>query len=88
MPRNGGTASVGRRPMWDETVVGAVGDETPVEVRWSMPMSSAPICRTAVYVTRSYGGVGGGSREGFPYRNWALGGTKRKSVVFVTTHAI
>jgi len=25
------------------------------------------ICRTAVYVTRSYGGVGGGSREASPY---------------------
>jgi hypothetical protein len=30
-----------------------------------------PICRTAVYVTRSYGGVGGGSREVFPYPEWA-----------------
>jgi hypothetical protein len=25
------------------------------------------LCRTAVYVTRSYGGVGGGGREVFPY---------------------
>ena len=25
------------------------------------------ICRTAVYVTRTYGGVGGGDREVFPY---------------------
>jgi hypothetical protein len=29
------------------------------------------ICRTAVYVTRSYGGVGGGGREAFPYPEWA-----------------
>ena len=72
LPRNGGSASVGRRPIWDETVVGAVGDETPVKARWLMPLSSYPICRTAVYVTRSYGGVGGGSREVFPYPEWAL----------------
>ena len=25
------------------------------------------ICRTAVYVTRTHGGVGGGGREAFPY---------------------
>ena len=25
------------------------------------------ICRTAVYVTRTHGGVGGGSREASPY---------------------
>ena len=29
------------------------------------------ICRTAVYVTRLYGGVGGGSREASPYPKWA-----------------
>ena len=59
LPRNVGTASVGRRRIWDETAVGAVGKETPVEARRLMLLSSDLICRTAVYVTRSYGGVGG-----------------------------
>ena len=30
-------------------------------------MSLDLICRTAVYVTRTHGGVGGGSREASPY---------------------
>ena len=29
------------------------------------------ICRTAVYVIRTHGGVGGGHREVFPYTDWA-----------------
>ena len=31
----------------------------------TMPLDS--ICRTAVYVIRMHGGVGGGGREVFPY---------------------
>jgi hypothetical protein len=30
------------------------------------------ICRTAGYVTRMSGGVGGGGREVFPYPDWAI----------------
>ena len=30
-------------------------------------MTPAYFHRTAVYVTRTHGGVGGGSREAFPY---------------------
>ncbi len=71
MPRNDGNASgesMGREPSgWDETDVGAVGDDAPVGVRRRYAMHIASICRTAVYVTRSYGGVGGGSREASPY---------------------
>ena len=33
------------------------------------PGALAPICRTAVYVTRSYGGLGGGGREVSPIPN-------------------
>ena len=33
------------------------------------------ICRTAVYVIRTHGGVGGGHREVFPYPDWAGGET-------------
>jgi len=36
---------------------------------WPEPLDW--FCRTAVYVTRSYGGVGGGGREVFPYPKWA-----------------
>jgi hypothetical protein len=59
LPRKDGIASVGRRPLWDEPVVGAVRDEAPVEASRLLLLSSDLICRTAVYVIRSYGGVGG-----------------------------
>ena len=62
MPRNSGIASD-----QDETEVGAVGDDAPVGVQRRDALHIDPICRTAVYVTRSYGGVGGGSREASPY---------------------
>ena len=58
---------------WDETEVGAVGDDAPVGVRGQYALHIDSIRRTAVYVTqpkdatRSYGGVGGGSREASPY---------------------
>ena len=71
MPRNDGTASgesAGRKPGgWDDAGVGAAGDDAPVGVqeRYALPID--PICRTAVYVTRMHGGVGGGSREASPY---------------------
>ena len=71
MPRNDGTASgepTGRKPDgWDEADVGAVGDDAPVGVHGRRAVHIDSICRTAVYVTRSYGGVGGGSREASPY---------------------
>ena len=71
MPRNSGIASgesTGRKPGgWDETVVGAVGNDARVGVQGRSALPIDSICRTAVYVTRSYGGVGGGSREAFPY---------------------
>ena len=71
MPRNNGIASgesAGRKlGGWDETEVGAVGKDAPVGVRGQSALHNDSICRTAVYVTRSYGGVGGGDREVFPY---------------------
>ena len=71
MPRNSGTASgkaTGRKlGGWDETDVGAVGDDAPVGVQGQYALPIDSICRTAVYVTRSYGVVGGGSREASPY---------------------
>ena len=75
MPRNSGTASgesTGRKlGGWDETDVGAAGDDAPVGVQGQSALHIDSICRTAVYVTRSYGGVGGGSREASPYPEWA-----------------
>jgi hypothetical protein len=67
--------SRGREPAgWDESGIGAVRDDAPVDalvatasLRHNGCMRTDPICRTAVYVTRSYGGVGGGRREAFPY---------------------
>ena len=71
MPRNSGIAfgeSIGRKPDgWNETDVGAVGNDAPVGVQGRYDLHVDSICRTAVYVTRSYGGVGGGSREASPY---------------------
>jgi hypothetical protein len=52
---------------WDEADVGAAREDAPVGVRRFVLSHVDPICRTAVYVTRSYGGVGGGSREASPY---------------------
>ena len=58
--------------VWDETAVGAARDDAPVSVQGGC-YSEHPdsICRTAVYVTRMHGGVGGGHREVFPYPEWA-----------------
>ena len=71
MPRNDGIASgesTGRKPGgWDETDVGAAGNDAPVVVHGRYAMHMDLICRTAVYETRLYGGVGGGSREASPY---------------------
>jgi hypothetical protein len=59
---------MGRKPGgWDEADVGAAGKDAPVGVNRRSAMHIDSICRTAVYVTRSYGGVGGGSREASPY---------------------
>ena len=76
MPRNDGTASgepTGRKPGgWDEANVGAVGNDAPVGVQGRSALHIDLICRTAVYVTRSYGGVGGGSREAFSLSRMGL----------------
>jgi len=66
LPRNGCTASD-----QDEAAVGATGEEASV-VRHGAAGKLGhhavdSICRTAVYVTRTHGGVGGGGREVFPY---------------------
>jgi hypothetical protein len=59
---------MGRKPDgWDEADVGAAGDDAPVGVQGWYTLLMNSIYRTAVYVTRSYGGVGGGSREASPY---------------------
>ena len=56
---------------WDEIVVGAAGNEASVDMCGAGgklgTMQFDLICRTAVYVTRTHGGVGGGGREVFPY---------------------
>ena len=54
---------------WDEIEVGSTGGDAPVSVCHSLMQRthSDLICRTAVYVTRTHGGVGGGSREASPY---------------------
>ena len=78
MPRKTTTAfgeSRGRMPTgWNESGIGAARNDAPVDLcaatvpfRHNSRMRIDSICRTAVYVTRSYGGVGGGSREAFPY---------------------
>ena len=64
----------GIRP--DEHELGADRDEAPVcrprnlglLQRLATRLSDA-ICRTAVYVTHSHGGVGGGSREASPHHD-------------------
>ena len=76
MPRNDGTASgepMGRKPGGrDEADVGAVGNDAPVGVQGRYALHIDSFCRTAVYVTRSYGGVGGRSREASPYPECAF----------------
>ena len=71
MPRNSGNASgesMGRKLCgWDETDVGAVANDASVGVQGRYALHVDSICRTAVYVIRSYGGVGGRSREASPY---------------------
>ena len=71
MPRNDGTASgesMGRKPGgWDEADVGAAGDDALVGVHGRYAVHIDSICRTAVYVPRMHGGVGGGHREVSPY---------------------
>ena len=71
MSKNNGMASgesVGHEPSdWGETGVGAAGGDAPVGLPRQFKAQADPICRTAVYVTRTHGGVGGGSREASPY---------------------
>jgi hypothetical protein len=50
---------------------GAARGDAPVGMHGRSAVRPDLICRTAVYVTRSYGGVGGGGREAFPYPKWA-----------------
>jgi hypothetical protein len=50
-----GHASVGHLPLWDETDLGETKEDALVNGR-----AVNSLCRTAVYVTRTYGGVGGG----------------------------
>ncbi len=62
----------GRKPYgWGEATVGATEEEASVERRGDGDklsiMLNDLICRTAGYVTRTSGGVGGGSREASPY---------------------
>lgn len=54
LSRSRSHASVGQYglPLWDETVTGEAKGDASVKI-------VDPICRTAVYVTRMYGGVGG-----------------------------
>ena len=85
MPRDDGNASgepTGRKPGgWDEADVGAAGDDAPVGVHGRYDMHIDLICRTAVYVTRLYGGVGGGRREASPYPEFCQVRVVRTAVV-------
>ena len=75
MPRNEGTAS--GEPRGASLVAGMKPTLALREMslrlncRWVVvrcrPMHFDLICRTAGYVTRTSGGVGGGGREAFPY---------------------
>jgi len=64
-----------RKPArWDEGGIGAARNDAPVMRVQLLSRSGTmdacvltAICRTAVYVTRSYGGVGRGSRKAFPH---------------------
>jgi hypothetical protein len=68
---NASGESVGRKPGgWDEIEVGAVKRDAPVGVQRWFALHIDLICRTAVYVTRMCGGVGGGSREASPYPDY------------------
>ena len=72
MPRNDVIASGEsrrRKPLgWDENAVGAVRNDAPVgRLRHNVPSRVDLICRTAVYVTRTHGGVGGRGREPSSY---------------------
>ena len=88
MPRNDGTASgepTGRKPGgWDEANVGAVGNDAPVGVQGRSALHIDLICRTAVYVTRSYGGVGGGAVRLLPIPN----GTNDPAIVPDKRHQV
>ena len=74
MPRIGGIASgesrVRKHAGWDETAGGAAYSDAPVDthgaassIRRSGSKRADSICRTAGYVTRMSGGVGGRGRE-------------------------
>ena len=52
---------------WDEADVGTARIDAPVGLRQFVGSQVDSIGRTAVYVTRMHGGVGGGSREASPY---------------------
>lgn len=73
MSWNNGTASGApterRLGGWDKIGVGLTGADALVGAyQWLMPLIRYDtICRTAVYVTLTYGGVGGGRREVSPY---------------------
>ena len=75
-PGNGGRASgesMGRMFCgWDEADVGAVREDAPVGVRRLALPHGDSICRTAGYVTRWYGGVGGGAVRLLPIPNRRL----------------
>lgn len=77
LPRNEGTASgepTRRKPGgWDETVVGAARNDAPVGAFRRYARHADLICRTAVYVTRTHGGVGGGTVRCLPIPFGALG---------------
>jgi hypothetical protein len=89
--------SAGRKPGgWDEIEVGEVRKDAPVGVHRQFALHVDLICRTAVYVTRSYGGVGGGGREAFPYpigrlaqgAAWSNELMTRTSICTTTPHQI
>ena len=85
MPRNTTIASGesrGRKPEgWDEGGIGAARNDAPVDacaatelIRHNARMRINSICRTAVYVIRMPGGVGGGHRKVSPYPDSRLKG--------------
>ena len=89
LDRNGDTASgePTERKLcgWDEIEVGSTGGDAPVSVCHSLMQRthSDLICRTAVYVTRTHGGVTGKAGDRLPM-SIGLDGTKGDSRVWTS----
>jgi len=73
-----GESRMRKSTAWDESRIGAARNDAPVDtcdafvpIRHNGPMPTDLICRTAGYVTRTSGGVGGRGREASSYPDYA-----------------